>query len=71
MISPGDLVRPRPIASRYMPKYASATFAPAAAPDIGRTLNRAAPFMAVAVFALAAYVSWRSVFDLANYFIAG
>ncbi len=43
----------------------------AAAPDIGRTLNRAAPFMAVAVFALAAYVSWRSVYDLANYFIAG
>lgn len=40
-------------------------------PDIGRTLNRAAPFMAVAVFALAAYVSWRSVYDLANYFIGG
>jgi hypothetical protein len=39
------------------------------APDFGRTLNRAAPFLAVPVFALAAYVSWQSVFNLVNFFV--
>lgn len=38
--------------------------------DFGRTLNRAAPFLAVGVFALTLYVSWRTVFDLINGFIA-
>lgn len=38
----------------------------AAAPDVGRTLNRAVPVLAVAVFALTAYVTWRTVFDLMN-----
>ena len=42
----------------------------AAAPDVGRTLNRAAPILAIPVFALAAYVSWRSVYDVVNYFVA-
>ncbi|GAM99356.1 hypothetical protein U91I_03005 [alpha proteobacterium U9-1i] len=41
-----------------------------AARDVARTLNRAAPYLAVVVFALAAYVSWRSVFDLATFFVA-
>lgn len=43
----------------------------ALAPDVGRTLNRAAPFLALPVFALAAYASWRSIFDLANMLVAG
>ncbi len=38
----------------------------AAAPDIGRTLNRAAPIMAVLVFALTIYVTWQSAFTLLN-----
>jgi hypothetical protein len=38
----------------------------AAAPDIGRTLNRAAPFLAVLVFALTVYVTWQSAFTLLN-----
>jgi len=42
-----------------------------AAPPIGRTLNRAAPFLAVAVFALAIYVTWRSAFGLLNMFVTG
>lgn len=42
----------------------------AVAPDIGRTLNRAAPFLAVAVFALTAYVTWRTVFDFVDGFIS-
>lgn len=41
----------------------------AMAPDIGRTLNRAAPFLAVAVFALTAYVTWQSAFGLINYLV--
>jgi hypothetical protein len=41
------------------------------APAIGRTLNRAAPILAVAVFALTLYVTWRSVFGLLNAFVAG
>lgn len=36
----------------------------AAAPAMGRVLNRAAPVLAIPVFALAAYVSWESVFGL-------
>jgi hypothetical protein len=43
----------------------------AIAPPIGRTLNRAAPFLAVAVFALTAYVTWQSAFGLLNIFVAG
>ena len=39
--------------------------------EVGRTLNRAAPVLAIPVFALAAYVSWRSVYDVVNYFVAG
>lgn len=38
----------------------------AAAPAMGRVLNRAAPVLAIPVFALAAYVSWESVFGLIN-----
>ncbi|MBL8537478.1 MAG: hypothetical protein JNM59_08765 [Hyphomonadaceae bacterium] len=38
----------------------------AAAPDVGRTLNRAAPVLAVAAFALTASVTWRSIFDYVN-----
>jgi hypothetical protein len=37
--------------------------------DFGRTLTRAAPFLALAVFALAAYVTWQSVFGLINSFV--
>lgn len=43
----------------------------AAAPAMGRVLNRAAPILAIPVFALAAYVSWQSVFGLINTVIAG
>lgn len=43
----------------------------AAAPSVGRTLNRAAPVLAVAAFALTIYVTWRSVFALANSFVGG
>jgi hypothetical protein len=43
----------------------------ATAPGIGRTLNRAAPFLAVAVFALTIYITWRSVFALVNMVVAG
>jgi hypothetical protein len=43
----------------------------AAAPSIGRTLNGAAPFLAVAVFALTIYVSWQSAFGLLNAFVTG
>ena len=43
----------------------------AAAPSIGRTLNRAAPILAVAVFALTIYVSWRSAFGLLNMLVTG
>lgn len=42
----------------------------AAAPSFGRTLNRAAPFLAVAVFALTLYVTWESVFTFVNGFMA-
>src|SRR5262249_22601569 len=34
----------------------------AAAPGVGRTLNRAAPILALAVFALTLYVTWQSAF---------
>ncbi|MBY0568110.1 MAG: hypothetical protein K2P70_12405 [Hyphomonadaceae bacterium] len=43
----------------------------AAAPDVGRTLNRAAPFLAIAVFALTAYVTWRTVFEFVNGIVTG
>jgi hypothetical protein len=43
----------------------------AAAPGIGRTLNRAAPILAVAVFALTVYVTWQSVFSLVNSLVSG
>lgn len=35
-------------------------------PDVARVLNRAAPVLAVPVFALAVYVSWESVFGFVN-----
>ncbi len=41
------------------------------APDVGRTLSRAAPFLAVAVFALAVYVTWESVFGFVSSLVAG
>jgi len=40
-------------------------------PDFGRTLNRAAPFLAIAVFALTAFVTWRTVFEFVNGFVTG
>ena len=43
----------------------------AAAPAMGGVLTRAAPILAVPVFALAAYVSWQSVFGLINTAVAG
>jgi hypothetical protein len=42
----------------------------AAAPDFGRSLHRAAPYLAVVVFALTLYVTWESVFTFVNGFIA-
>jgi hypothetical protein len=39
-------------------------FVRAVAPPVGRVLNRAAPFLAIAVFALAVYVSRDSIFGL-------
>lgn len=38
-------------------------------PDVGRTLNRAAPILAIPVFALALYASWETVFGLVNGFV--
>lgn len=38
----------------------------AAIPDVARTLNRAAPILAVPVFLVALYVSWESVFGFIN-----
>ena len=43
----------------------------AAMPEFGRTLNRVAPFLAIAVFALTAFVTWRTVFEFVNGFVAG
>jgi hypothetical protein len=42
-----------------------------AAPPVGRTLTRAAPFLAVAVFALTLYVTWQSAFGLLNMVVTG
>ena len=39
--------------------------------DVGRTLARAAPILAVVVFALTAYVTWQSVFGFVNDFVTG
>ncbi len=41
------------------------------APPVGRTLNSAAPLLAIAVFALTLYVTWRSAFGLLNMFVTG
>jgi hypothetical protein len=38
---------------------------------VGRTLNRAAPLMALAAFALTFYVTWRSVYGFLNGFVTG
>ncbi|MCX7358902.1 MAG: hypothetical protein NT015_12280 [Alphaproteobacteria bacterium] len=38
----------------------------AAIPGVARTLNRAAPILAVPVFLLALYVSWETVFGFIN-----
>lgn len=43
----------------------------AAMPDVGRTLNRAAPILAVPVFLLALYVSWETVFGFINAIVTG
>lgn len=43
----------------------------AVAPPVGRTLNRASPVLAIAVFALTVYVTWQSVFSLVNSIVAG
>ncbi len=43
----------------------------AAAPDVGRTINRAVPFLAIAVFALTLYVTWESVFEFVNGMVTG
>jgi len=42
----------------------------ALAPGIGRTLNSVAPYLALAVFALTVFVTWQSVFDFVNGYIA-
>ena len=42
-----------------------------AARDVGRTLSRAGPILAVLVFALTAYVTWESVFGFVNDFVTG
>jgi FtsH-binding integral membrane protein len=42
-----------------------------AAPSVGRTLTGAAPFLAVAVFGLTIYVTWRSAFGLLDMLVAG
>jgi hypothetical protein len=39
------------------------------APDVGRTLNRAAPVLAAPVFALTVYVTWASVLMLVNFVV--
>jgi FtsH-binding integral membrane protein len=41
----------------------------AAAAPMGRTLNRAAPFLAVAVFALTVFISWRSVYEVFDFYV--
>ena len=41
-----------------------------AAPSVGRMLNKAAPFLALPVFGLAAYVTWRSLFGLVNMLVS-
>ncbi|MBL8543944.1 MAG: hypothetical protein JNJ63_09030 [Hyphomonadaceae bacterium] len=41
----------------------------AAAKDFGRVLNRAAPILALAVFALTLYVTWDSVFAFIGIFV--
>jgi len=38
-------------------------------PAMGRVLARAAPFIAVAVFALTLWVTWRSAFELLNIYV--
>jgi hypothetical protein len=42
----------------------------AAAPSVGRMLNKAAPFLALPVFGLAAYVTWQSLFGLVNMLVS-
>ena len=43
----------------------------ALAAPMGRTLNRAAPFLAVAVFALTAFVTWRSLYAVFDFYVLG
>lgn len=40
------------------------------APSVGRTLNLAAPMLALASFALTIWVTWRSIFEFINSIIA-
>jgi hypothetical protein len=42
----------------------------ATARDIAHVLNRASPALAVAVFGLTLYVSWRSAFNVLNFLVA-
>ncbi|MBY0564554.1 MAG: hypothetical protein K2P58_10245 [Hyphomonadaceae bacterium] len=41
------------------------------APDVGRTLNRAAPILAIVAFGVALYVTGPSILELVNAAIAG
>jgi hypothetical protein len=43
----------------------------ALAPDVGRTLSRAAPLLAIAAFGLTVYVTWESVFGFINSLVEG
>jgi len=42
----------------------------AIAAPVGRVLNRAAPVLALPVFLLTVYVSWRSVLEFVNFIVA-
>ena len=41
----------------------------AVAAPMGRSLNRAAPYLALAVFALTVFVSWRSVYEVFDFYL--
>ncbi len=41
----------------------------AVAAPIGRTLTRAAPILAIVVFALTVYVTWRSIYQVFDFFV--
>ncbi len=41
------------------------------AAPVGRSLSRAAPYLAVAVFALTLWISWRSAIELVHVYVLG